>query len=138
MMGVRVPFASFITPELRRQLASGVPVVIECVAEHRGAELAAQLLARTQTMSGDAAATAREAFGRSMLARRLTQLLGSEEEDDAGHALAMIPDLPEECLPELATALGRVGYRERRREALRAFADRGAPAWPALVNALGG
>ena len=98
----------------------------ECLTEHKGIALAAELADGSRALAGDAADRVREAFARSLLPGRLTQLLETADDAGAQHALSMIEALPDACLAAVCAGLGKVTHRERRRSALDLLLARGA------------
>src|SRR5262249_42076100 len=113
-----LPPKSWLSDALRRQLPCGIAAVTECLTEHKGIALAAEMAEASRMLDGEAANRVREAFGRSLLPGRLTQLLEAADDAGAQHALAMIEALPDACLAGVCTGLGRVTHRERRRAAV--------------------
>src|SRR5262245_6187034 len=121
---------------LRRQLPCGIAAVTECLTEHKGIALAAEMAESSRTLAGDAADRVREAFARSLLPGRLTQLLENADDGGAQHALSMIEALPDACLAGVCTGLGKVTHRERRRSALDLLLVRGMPGVQAVAGAV--
>jgi hypothetical protein len=121
-----LPPKPWLSDALRRQLPCGIAAVAECLTEHKGIALAAELADSSRALAGDAADRVREAFARSLLPGRLTQLLENTDDAGAQHALSMIEALPDACLAAVCLGLGKVTHRERRRSALDLLLARGA------------
>jgi hypothetical protein len=101
--------------------------VAECLTEHKSIALAAAVAEASRALGGEAALRVDEAFSRSLLPARLTQLLDAADDEAAQHALALIEALPDTCLAGICSGLGRVTHRERRRLALDLLLARGLP-----------
>src|SRR5262249_6749229 len=99
--------------------------VAECLTEQKGIALAAEVAEASRELEGDARDRVREAFARSLLPKRLAQLVETADDAGAQHALAMIEALPDVCLTAVCTGLGGVTHRERRRAALDLLLVRG-------------
>ena len=108
----------------------------ECLTEHKGIALAAEVADASRALAGDAADRVREAFARSLLPGRLTQLLDTADDTGAQHALAMIEALPDACLAAVCAGLGKVTHRERRRSALDLLLVRGGAGVQAVAGAV--
>jgi hypothetical protein len=104
------------------------------LTEQTGIVMARTLAQGLLEVSPQAQAAAREAFGRSLLARRVAQLL--EEADDAAaeQALGLVLLLPDESMAGLCQALARVTHRERRRAAIEAMMGRGNAGTAAIAG----